>query len=280
MPLRGMRRSDALLLSMLGRLPLLAAIDLRVHESSRHVGALLTAVLITSDALAERWESDVERRVKELTGSSCAERELRFETELREALRALRRRTGSPRLLKQWIRDAIVSREDCGATVEEERVRSIDILGHVLDRQAFETGSSRWGGRWLLTYMMARGGEMDIAVRAIGDDLMDAARSIITKSEREELVEDDEQILIMILEDSESVRGEIFRSDVEDVILRRALDQFLESHPKHEDGIRILLSDNPLVSLAAERRVTPSALIYRRNQAQKALVAWWRKQNG
>lgn len=174
--------------------------------------------------------------------------------------------------IPKWAKAEIADVEASGKT------SPYDALKAAIDRQAVETGLKDWAEEPLEVLARSLDGELNIAPQAIGNDLTDLARSLNRKRKLETPAE--EGILVRLVEEGDTpeipsslpdAEGLLRRLDAESLVPR-----FLEAHPEHREGIAILLSGEPLTTLAERQGVTVQTAINRKKRALKALAAWGR----
>jgi len=159
-------------------------------------------------------------------------------------------------------------------------------LGKALDAQAFETGKGRWGHhglrgltlRWLA-------GKLNIAPRAVADDLMDQTRAITRRLNKEVLFNEEDICIDISDEASEAVARDVIKgvhdeaqSDF-DRSRERAEEQdlvgkFLIQHPEHRRGFEAIRADELQADFARQHGVTVQTVINWENRTITAFREW------
>lgn len=155
-------------------------------------------------------------------------------------------------------------------------------LRQEMDAEAFRTGKARWGtlgARGLTLRWLA--GKLNIAPRAIVDDLTDAARGVERRHSREELF-NEEDIRIDIVEEASrkvaAARHDQVKLDFKRILelgeVRDAVEKFLIRHPEHQPGIEAIISEEPLAHIAKRQAVTVQTVINRKHRAAAVFEKW------
>ncbi len=180
------------------------------------------------------------------------------------------------------VKDWIVSEEGTGT------VSRFDVIKQAVDWQTMETVSTRWRNLNALEGCVAiMDGKLNIVLQAVADDLKDQARrawkgeEVVVRFEDLKRkadgtdTEDTEEATIHV---EEVVGAQSPEESLDtDRSINELLSQFVAEYPRHEDGIRILLSPKPLPRLAKERGVPEGAVKKRRERAKKDLKVWTEK---
>jgi hypothetical protein len=163
-----------------------------------------------------------------------------------------------------------------------------------LPGQIWSTVIGKWGGLdGLHALALALDGHFDIAPRAVADGIMNQLHHLFPSaadSMRVETPKPDgstmrQRMYVPMVPYAEEDTAEGLAGGEEmtgqdrlrvsitekDPDLKLLVEQFLRVHPKHQDGITLLLSDEPVDQLAAYRHCTKQTVINRKNRALAAL---------
>jgi hypothetical protein len=166
-----------------------------------------------------------------------------------------------------------------------------------LRSQVWKTVIERWGHLSPLEAMAAAlDGNLDIAPRAIVDDLIEQMRPDMRASRREMALPAADDTLRVSLRDSTLIQRIERRSIQEQLSVTeegwthpwrqmtvrdatRRLEQFRRGAPEHADGLALLLSEESVRSLASARGVSPQAIRQRKARTLTALRQFFSELN-